>query len=551
MADEIKIPVFDPDRGYRQWHIREIYTGPNGTGVYVPNLDDSVLSWTVGLYRVVEINESTGMSVLQPWDFPDAANGNNEDVLLGVGPGFQSESYRLWIDTSTLPYTATPDARLHTYSVDAVHYKIFKGYIIEGSSAQVISAWYNQNQQYVGENIPMALAATDNLTNVTIKAPAVGFTTEEVPTGTPLTLVFYSATGKMISRANLIAVQSTFVRSSESAQRYISSIHLDSPFLSESEENTLLVPMNLPVEALTKMGRVIYSNGENRRVPIDGNKMLLNGLNNYIATINGQKAPLTLVYKLSAGETAENVQGSNLRHIAIPYYLRTAPVDGTYSVKLFVVPQWVDELTGWRLDYFLYNLDRQDFFYATPFIEPGINSIAFNPTLYGTIQELTVAVDLVKLDSRLANYRHVQTFTITLMGNAIEDRTPWFITYTPGQNPAYGGNLKARVVLQSIGNWEIYIDCGLTSLEEWLDQLYYRVQPLFDSTSETKAPAPTHFIVNINGIRNEYIIADWNTALPSITGGLVGKSVIIEWIRKVSGVTLQMGCSPLVIVQEL
>jgi hypothetical protein len=548
---DIKVPIYDPNRGYRQWHIREIYTGPTGTGEYVPNLDDSVLSWSAGLYRVSEINESTGLSVLMPWNFPENPTGEHYDVLLGVGPGFQAESYRLWVDTSTTLITATPDARQHTYAQDATHYKIFKGYIIEGSEAHVISAYYDQNQQYVSENIPLVLAATDNLTNVTIKAPAVGNVTEAIPTGTPVTLVFYGANGKVCSRANLIAVQSTFIRNSESAQRYVTDISIVSPFLSESEENTFLVPMNLPVEALVKMGRVLYSDGKTRLVPIDGNKMSLQGLTNYVATINGQKAPLILSYKLSAGETGEHVVGDTLRHIPKKYWLRTAAVDGTYSVKLFIIPQWIDEAVGWKLDYVLYNLDRDDFYYATPWVQPGINSAPFQPKAYGILQELVVAVDLDKLDSRLAKYRHVQTFTVTLMGDGLEDRTPWFVGYAPDQNPAYGQNLKARLIFKSIGSWDIDLTSGSTALQDWLDRVYYRAHPLWDPTSETRAPAPTHFIVNCNGIRNEYPLSDWNTLLPSTTGGAVGKSVIIEWIRKVSGVSLQLGCSPLVIVQEL
>ena len=48
----------------------EIYTGPTGTGRYVPNIEDAVWDWTAGVFRVVDVNITTGLSTLVLHTFP-------------------------------------------------------------------------------------------------------------------------------------------------------------------------------------------------------------------------------------------------------------------------------------------------------------------------------------------------------------------------------------------------------------------------------------------------------------------------------------------------
>ncbi len=541
-------PIFDPNRGYREWLIAEVYTGPEGPGAFVPNVNDKVFDWETGDYRVIAVDSTTGLSTRVPWALPSSSVDATDDALLGVGPGYQSETFRALVDTSVTPHTLRIDSRLHAYGNDVTHYKLFRGTDVTSNNAQVISAYYDNSNTFISENIPVGLAATVDQTNTAVNAPLPGWVTVTLADGEPVTAVFYYGSGKVSSINVLLAKRTTLIRSSEASQRYITRIAVDSPFVSQTEENTLEFPMNLPINALVAFGRVTYSNGDVRRVPIDGTKMVLSGLENYVSTIQGQRAPLLLRYNLAVNESAEYVQGTGTnRYIAQSWYARTTAVQGAYSVKLFVLPRWVDEATGWSLDYYLYNLDRDDVFFATPFVEQGANSAAFLPKWYGAEQNLTVALDLNRVDSRLAAYRHVQTFRITLFGNGLEDRTPWLIGYSPN-GPEYGQNLKAALQLVSIGEWRLNIASGYTELTEWLNDVYWRSEPLYNIQTETRAPQPTHFVVNLNGFRNEWPITDWNTVLTSTTGGQIGGACIIEWVRKVGGDTLQLGCSPFVIV---
>lgn len=543
-------PVFGRNRGWRQWHISEIYTGPTGNGRYVPNINDAVLDWDQGWLKVIDVDTTTGLSTLVKHSFPLDNGFPMEDVLLGVGPGAVSESFRLYVNKSVTPHTLAVDSLLHVYGSQNSHVKIFKGTDI-GPSGKVISANYNQNGEYISENIPLELAVRSEELNICVKAPAIGYTNENLQDGELATLVVYNNEGGVSSRNVLLVKNTAFVRASEASQRYITHITLESPFISPADQELLLVPINVPIESLTTMGRVHYSDGGSRRQPIDGTKMSIYGTNEYVSTILGQRAPLVLSYKLGPNEVSTSTENGNIRHISRTYYAESSEVVGSYTVKLFIVPQWVDEFSGWRLDYFLYDLDRGDFFFATPYVEPGVNSPPFDPLLYGVTQWLTVAVDIEKVDPRLKPFRHVQSFGIALMADGLSDNTSWLLQYSPGQQPEYGQNLSAEVVFNAIGDWVVDISNGIGSFEEWIEQVYYRTQPLFNPRNETKAPLPTHFVMNLNGIRTEHPLAEWNDPIPSTTGGVEGRSLILEWVRKVGGQSLQLGSSPLKIIHDL
>lgn len=542
------VPLRDPNRGWRDWEISEIYTGPNGTGEYVPNVNDRVTDMTNRRQFRVSAVDVNHLSTLVDWVL-DSSESNLEDldILLGVGPGYTSERWRVYVNDAQLPRTLTVDALLKIAGSANTHIKVFKGTTIAGANAKVISAWYDQNGVLVSENIPLELA-TDVNGNVTTKVARSGWSTESLQDGEVVTMVVYNDQGGQSGIYKLLVKNTRYVRASEASSRLIEQISIRSPFLSQLESDTLEVPLNVPLESVAMMGVLHYSDGSRQERPIDGTKFVMHGLDAYSPTINGQKLPIALTYKLGPTEPTVLGQPGSVPHITRPYQIKTVQARGAYTVKLFVVPNWISEIVGWRLEYFLYDLDRQDFYYATPFVEGAANSRPFNPLEYNTLQRLNVAVNLQAVDARLADFRHHQVFDIVLYGNGVEDRTPWTINYDAGQEPTYGMNLSARFTFQSIDNWLVDVSCGAQTLMQWLQRVYFPIQPLIDSRVENSAPIPTHFILEINGVRKEHSVNDFAQPLVSITGGSVGRAASLEWIRKVGSTTLHLGHSPLVIV---
>lgn len=539
--------IVDQNRGFRTWHISEIYV-TNGQGRYVPNVNDMVIDWVQGIYRVTAVDYTTGLSTLVRWTLPLNANeAIGEDILLGSGPGHISESFRAYLDTSVMPYTLALDSRLRFYGSTTSYIKIFLGEDI-GVNGQVISAFYDQSGTFVGDNIPLELVTMPDLTNRAVKTPMVGYTTQAMPDGEIVTVVAYDDAGQPTSIAKLLVKNTAFIRTTDQAMKYITDITVETPFLSATDPKKIEYPINMPVQNLNLIGVVNYSDGSKIRLPIDGTKFTMHGLENYIATIQGQEVPLVLSYRLAETEYSYILTPSPTKHISVPYKAVTLRNDGAYSVKLFAFPVWISALAGYRLEFFLYNLERQAVYNVTQFVEQAAGARAFNPIQYGVVQSIGVAVDLNRVDPRFAAYRHVQNFDITLVSNGnVHGQTNWTVGFTPGQNPPYGQNLRAISTFINVGNWQLDIRSGAANQTEWLNRVFYATQPLFDDQTEERAPEPNFFIVRSAGSSVELPISMWNSVITMTASPPDGGLITIEFIRRNATTDLQLGVAGMVV----
>lgn len=536
----------DVDRGYRQWHIREIYV-PGGTGRYVPNVDDLVLDYTNGWMRVISVDYTTGVSIREPWLLPTISNNTDEDLLVGSGPGYTSESFRCFLNTAVMPYTLTCDKRLHLYGSEAAYLKIFRGTDIS-SAGQVVSAFYDQSNQFIGEDIPLEVVAMEQVHNTAIKSPKTGYTSYQMVDGEVVTAVSYSAEGRVTSISRMLIMNSSFVHSPSDASRYITGISIESPFLSPSDPQTIQYPINMPVQNLNLMGVVTYSDGSQRRLPVDGTKFEMHGLDEYIATVAGEVIPFVLSYKLDAGEYSYIVNPSINNHISVVYRGKTMEMDGAYSIKLFCTPVWIDQLNGYRLEWYLYNLLRDDFYNVTNNVVMATGSSNYDPILYGTIQHLSVAVNLKSVDPRFANYRHVQNVQVLLKAMGTDgSQDNWNVIYTPGQDPAYGVGTKALSHFVNTNNYQVDISCGCTTLEEWLAKVYRPTLPLVDDHSEVIAPDPNYVLIRSGSHEVEAPISRWNSTLQLHEVPSDGGVIYLHFIRRNASTDLQLSVAGLIV----
>lgn len=566
MSNQVLPPtvIVDPNRGFRQWHIREIYApgNPSSAGQYVPNPDDAVMDWTQGMLRVISVDYTTGISILQKWNEPtDPGNVSDEDILLGAGPGTQSESYRVYLDQSVFPYTLSLDDRLHFYGTSVTSVKIFRGTNIS-ENGDVVSQFYDSAGNLLGENIPVEPVAmfqngvvipgsSASSYNLAVKSPMVGHTIRQMVDGEVCTVVAYDAAGGPTSQAKVLVKNTSFVRQTDSSLKYVASIALETPFKLASDPQVIEYPINMPVDNLNLMGVVTYSDGSQHRMPVDGTKFTISGLRNYVATIQGQTVDLMLSYQLSEGESAYLHNPTPNGRINVPYQARTKESDGAYSVKLYAYPQWMGVLNGYRLEYFLYNQDRLQVYRVTQLVTAAINSAPFDPLLYGVKQRINVGINMNEVDPLFDNWRHTQPFEITLVrpGNQnIGDN--WYVGFTPGQDPAYGVEVLALHTFINANNSTLDISCGATSLEEWLDRVYYPIQPLYDARSEVGPLEPNFMVIVSGNHRVEVPISAWNTDISVTQAPDEGKLVYIEFLRKLSNNDLQLGVAGLITHQQ-
>jgi len=556
-------PIVDLDRGFRIWLKSEIYTGPNGTGVYVPNVDDLVLDWVAGFFRVVSINPTSYIAVLTPHNFLQVAGVDPEhDVFLGGGPGTISDSFRIHVNDSVVPHSVGFDSRVFMYPVQASYVRIFKGTDVS-VTGQVISAMYDQSMNFIDDKIPLILRETTD-ENGEIKAPALSYTSESLVNGELLTAVVYSAEGHALSENRFLVNKTAFIPALSAAQRHIEGIEIVSPFLSDSNNRRIEFPLNLTLSSIQMRGKVTYNDGQSFILPIDGNKFELLGASEYINTIPGQVVPLVLVYRMSNNEAnyiAGNVSPPGT--IAEAYSAASLIANGSYSVKLFIFPKWDVFTEQYQLQYYLYNLDRQLYYNVTNIIETDVNASPFDPLLMNTFQHLRVAVDLVQINnSMFTEYRHVQNFTVALMHRG-DDRDishqRWQVKHDASSAVIFGDGIAATCEHSGSGPWTVSLSCGQETKEAWLQKLYYGNAPLRNPNAEQVAIAPTHFRLFLNGNTfTEYSINSfpWGTEDPvtvQIAADALecGELVRVHFITRTGSTDLQVGVAALPFIENV
>jgi hypothetical protein len=327
---------------------------------------------------------------------------------------------------------------------------------------------------------------------------------------------------------------------------------MESPFLSENDPDLLLVPMNVLVNNLSLMGVVNYSDGSKIRLPVDGTKFSIAGIQDqgYIATVVGQEFPIVLSYTLSSGEVAYGTSVGENNVFSRLYTGRTEKMEGVYTPKLFGYPVWIDEISGYRLEWYLYNLDRNLAQRVTEKVKYSATvGDLFNPTGYGYRQNLTVSINLNDVNGSFKSMNFAQTIDITLLGPGTDRTTNWTVGFSPNQNPPYGRDNSAEYKLINQNLSSVKINLSESVKETWLNRIYYQTEPLFDSQKEIKAPEPNAFAFVVNGVEQEFPIDQWSSEL-ELSGTLDNSGTLfIKFFKNLDSGRLELGVSALPVYQ--
>lgn len=529
-------PIYNPSALWQMWNINDIYRGQVGANKHVPKIGDAVVEIAgsqITQYLVVDINETTLVPVLQQVKINELSGTlNEEDVLLGVGSPRTSDTYRLLVDSSVQPRRILVDERCRIGAVQAVGVKIFRGSDIS-STGVVISQIYDAGGVLAGDMLPLQLLSLDNTTNSALKAVGEGKTTFNLVDNELVTAVVYAGNGSILSHRQLLVENTGFVRPIGAATKSVVGIGLESPFLSTTDLGLIEFPYNLPLSGLELIGTVHYSNGDTARYPVDGSKFTVFGLEEFISTQSGQTVPVVLKYTLDASEHTTAANTVDGKSITKAYRAQTKAADGTYGVKLYPYPVWVDFVHGWRLRWFLLNLSRSVWYDVTNNVTINVAYGAYDPTAYGQVQSLSVSVNMQAVNGIYQPYLHTQTVDIVLARQGTERLTPWLIGFSANQSPKYGTDTHATAKFINTNQYEVKVDFGQTLQSTWLDKVYYQTQPLYSPGTETAAPVPTHFALMIDSSETIYNIDQWNHTLTINRALTNGSTVYLRFMRQV------------------
>lgn len=557
--------ILNDDRRSLQFNIKDLYkyrdmdSGSEiikGEGEYVPREDDSIIDYTNGFKRVARVDPTTFVADLVAWHIPHNYDDvDDEDKLLGGGPGKLSESFRVMIDTRVTPHRLDINSRLHAYGEQADHILVFNGTDVDRDSGEIISAFYRQNGDYVGPEIPLSLAWNPDPNNRAIWAPVMGFTMKNLPNGQPVSVVTYNKAGAPTDVARCLVYNTNIVRHPEDDLERIESIELLSPYLSATKPNTLEIYTNATMATLMMRAKVTYTSGRyviDDVVDEDANgKFKLLGFKYWSPSISGTPHEVSLSYTPNPAAEYSYLQGTSANgDVLVPYVIVGLPADPTRTLKLFAFPTWVSDVVGYALEFWMFDLTRQ-VGYRVPksAVELSEMSPPFDGLEFTSTQHLTFGVRLKELDQRYGDERHAQQVQISLLRSGGLRASNWKVKFAGNQKKWYGDKLEAVVHATGAGLSTVNISQGLDTQEAWLDSVFYTAEPLYDPQTENKSPPPTHFIIVTRTQSFTFPISQWKQDLTFVNDLPEGATLYVRWIRKLTAGELQLGVSGLPVHQ--
>lgn len=527
----VPIKNWDIDPLFKTWAKDQCYFGDVANGRYIPKILDNIFDRDYHIeYQVIGLTP-LWIPILKRITPKPIADMDSEDLLLGQS----NDSFRCYIDKETMPHRLQVDGRCYVNGRNATSARVYRGNPIDGVE-EIVSLVLDQSGMSIGTLIPLQLCYAPNGQNVAQYYVPTAYTTTDIKDGEFLYVVLFDDTGAVLSSRGLRAVVTSFTSSTDLSLKAITGIALEGPLMSSLVPNRMEVPLNLLIDSINLQGVVNYNSGTPSRMNVDGGRFELLGINTFLPTQAGQHFTMNLKYSLSQGEVSftGGAVGPE-RFIIEPIDVLVTDVENQLTVKLYPFPVWQDAMRGYRLRWFMLNLDRNIMYDVTGLVEIGTDSPAFDPLMYGAKQQLTVAVDLSKVNGGWRAWRFVQTVAITLLraGSQIGQGTLWKVAFDPNQTPEFGDDnlIKSRVINQNLS--ELEFKSGYTTQAAWLNAFYYNTKPLTNPQLESEPVVPTHFIItdgNSNSVKLP--LSAWNVKSTVNFSVLQGTTWYMKFVKQ-------------------
>lgn len=528
--------IYDPDK----------HPPEDLTKYTVPQENELIFDVENGLiHRAAHVDYQGGTlkTTMVPWRLQNIDEGTTteQDWIFGVRGGPMLGEALLSVDFSVRPNVARVDSTI--MRPGAAYALLYRGNNI-GDAAGIISAQYDASANMVKNEVPCQLAEIVDRTNLMIMTTgpfSVTDNAEGLPDGSRATLVFFDQGGNFIPPAQPVMVQhSAYMRDHRIGVRYVTSVELISPWFSKtSDPNRMIVPINMNLLAIEFRAVVHYSDGQSEPLAVNSSKWKLHGLREYRPKWPGQTGEVTLTYELSADEQLYIADPGSPNHKSQTYVIEAGNVQGAYSPKIYTYPQWDPAIIGYRLQHFLYDIDRRTWIDVTDKVTLNDQSVIYRPNSYGVAQTLIFNLNLRDVAPTYESVVFIQYTEIVLLKDINGPGSRWSVSYVSNK-PTY---VAKPVVVKNNGAFTTFkIQAGFERFEEWIAGMYDSVYPSFDSWNEDKPPAPTHFdFMHEDGRRWRFPVSAWDKDNAINISLQKGKTWYINWInRDASGIELQL-----------
>lgn len=535
-------PLYRPDAPWAIWSMDEIFLGEKGADKNVPKVKDYVIEpESGGVYIVKSLSTETWIPELDPLTGNLFDGDHSRQKLFQVSVNSFPAIFRAYVDKKAYPHTCVIDTMCIIPGAMCTHAVLYQG-PDDAIWGDPISGIYNSRGERVTHQIPLEIVREDSHEVATMKIVPSFQTKHDLQDGDPVTLVAYNSSGNVCRHQELIVETTTAIPDIYRAINYIDSVRLDSPFIDKTDPTTILRPRNVPVNELGIVCYVKYSDETEKRVPIDGSKVRLLGIDAVHDDSPVTENPLIVSYKLSPTELSVVTEGEvDSRHVSTKYLLKTQDVDGQYTIQLYTYPEW-DAFSGqYRLRAFMIDLTGNQIIDVTGFIEYASGTTGFTQ-VKNEVQELMVELPLRRLSNSYRDVKHIESKIVTLNGipSALNDGL-WTVK-DDTTDLTYGSGIEATI---NEDRKTLNLSVGSESLTSWLTKVYVNSNPLANIDEEIIEP--TGFNVVHKNDRISVDIGDWDSPIimPNELG--VYSTIYLEFFSNVDNVDKMLSIAPMFI----
>lgn len=529
--------TYNPDERGMVWFLEDLYMGTTGYRKYVGKVGDLVIvdRQTDTKKIITALNMQTLIPTLEPL-------GGNGGGLFTDALSQNPDTFRVLLDKNVYPYAMSVDRRFLAGGDDMRYARIFKG-TDTSNDANIVSQLFDSSGTYLDNKVALELALYDSHENVSTKTVPTCYTYEDFKNGDVVTVVFYNDEGHEVASKAMWVVLSSWVPAQNVEQRYIDSVSLQTPFLSESDPKLVEMPINTPITSFNMFGVLHYSDGsQSDPMPVNNGKLSLHGLGRFVGVYPGQKSDLVLSYALSSDEPSySGTKSADGKFISATYQMVTVQQRGAFSTKLVGYPEWRNDLGEFRMRWFMSDLDRETMFDVTPYVYYNLSSDNFNGTAYNKIQNLSVRINLKDVSISFPSYNHTQTMSVVLNNAGTQPGPNWKVAFDPNQQPWFGERLVAQVVMTNQNLWRVSLRNAQANVADWLDRVFFDSKPVYDKTSEERAPTPTHFNIIKGNFSMEVPVDAWNQEFNVALNLGSESNLYMEFIRRTDAGDLRLG----------
>lgn len=490
------------------WLKPQIYTGPgNAVGIHdggvVPKVNDIVVTWIGnGCFQErVTMVDDNNLSTLEPTN-PVSADGG--PIMIGVDPACAEllTMRNLYLNPTNNKFPVSVDIRIPIHGTELAYAKLFLGTDIS-KTGNVISVRYNEAGEPIDDRMAVVLQDDSDPDNY-IYTIREGNVLRLLKEDTVVTLVVYNSTNGSVRIRTLVVKHNHLTANLNNNANFIKDLELDDPWVDPQNPLRLLIPSTLLESSFSPTIRKVYQNNRTETVPESDMGLSIEGWGKWASSRAGTSFPLVVKYRLKQGERSVVTDPVLGTHISKHYTALIVDRGTGITYHLYVLPEFVDDVVGYRLKAYLYASDyslRLD-------VTSDVRFSAFNGKAWKVKQTVTYALELNDVEEVASNRVLSGAVILELVNKPILEATAFKIYTHPGDLTPYGNGLKLNL-RPGMNIYNLDISSGFTQYANWLEEMYYKLNPYYDPLTTNTPPVPSHVDIKIGTHLLTFRMDEW------------------------------------------